>query len=93
MTNYPKSMDPDRYQMKDIKNRLRKVEILATSTASSWARWKQRIRDLEGSVADIAEALEYLQTHTFVRTVGLPDPSEKEVSKDIYSGDAGEGNS
>ncbi len=82
MTNSPKSMDPDRFQMKDIKRRVTVVERLATSTAQSWARWKNRIRDLEGTVADIAESLTYLQTHTFVRATS--QSAVKEVSDDPY---------
>ncbi len=76
MTN---PMDPDRYQMKDIKRRVRKVEVLATSTASSLTRWKSRIRDLEAQMASITEGVEYLRTHTFVRAVPkelISDPTD-----------------
>lgn len=76
MTKYP--MDPDTFQMKDLKRRVRKIEVLATSTASSWARWKNRIRNLEDDIADIAESLTFLQENTFVRAV----PKESSVPSD-----------
>ncbi len=53
MTNRQGNMDPDRYQQRDIKRRLVKLERLAQATSNSLTRWKSRIRDLEADVSNL----------------------------------------
>ncbi len=62
-------MDPDRFQMKDVKRRLATAERTLKSTSESLNRWKARFRKLEEFVNVIHEELQYMSQNTFVRAV------------------------